>query len=968
MGLLKPADWLGNWVSDPILADPANRPRTPINCYRSLIAHSPDTYKSITVDLGEVKTIDGVRFTPSRPDNTTWDYRTLMYPVRFKVDATPTRASVYTQCLVDKSKEDVLAPRSNGSDTEIYRFEKFQARYVRLIVSKLALWDGNDYALSIAKFQVFDGDTDIAVGARVFCSDSVESGDYSSKFLTDPSKKVAYSALPSALLPHMGGIDSVSRVPLMRRDFTAFRPITRATFYAAGRGFYELSLNGKRVGSDLLSGGYTEFDRRLQYQTYDVTDLLSPGKNSIGLMLGYGWYAGRMNLWKNQYIHGFFPQFLGQLELEYSDGIRETVVTDGEWKSTLDGACRWSDILDGEGYDCRKEIHGWNLPTFDAQQWSNVAVFPKGTVPLIWQRAQPVKKMEEITPIGMKLTAPNTYVFDMGQEISGWCRLKVDGPSGTFIKLRHAEKRNADGSLNPENLWDTSAEEDYILDGNGPRTLEPHFTWHGFRFVEVTGLPKPPSPGDIIGIHVRTEAKRVGHLETSNPLFNKLITASRWTEQNMLFDVPAGCAGRSERVGWAGDVRPCVHTALYHFDSTAFLEKYAADMRTDQTDDGRFTDISPHAHLEGTSICVGSPGWADAGVSLSWDLYQHTGDTSILSNNYAAACRWVDFISSNNPDFIWSNALGQAWGDWLSAGPATPMPIGATAFYANDADILSKIAVILGNDADAVRYSALFKNIRAAFVSRFVSLNGIISDSHPSGEENKLGAGGRTDVEGSYALALRFNLLDEPLRGLAMQRLLELIGLNGGHTTTGFWTSVELLKVLSDNGSHAVASRMMNLTSQPSWGYMVQGDGSTCWESFDADSHSLSLNHWTHSAIGEWFWRYIAGVATDPASPGFRSVIIRPRPSAEVNWCKATLDSIRGPISISWAASAKGFRLDLGIPANVTATVYIPAAQGQNVREGNKPAATSPGVKILRKEADTHVYRIGSGVYQFAVS
>jgi alpha-L-rhamnosidase len=1039
-GLLSPTDWSAKWITDPVLADPANRPRTPINCYRSEIVHSPDSEKWIIVDLGAAEQIDGVRLCPARPENTNADIRTTMYPVRFKVETSLSPDFTGANVVVDKTSKDVNFPRNNAGDTEVYRFPVETARYLRLVVTRLPLWDGDDYAIALGRLQIFNNDQDIAVGKSVSCSDSIENDEWSKRYLTDPSASIKYCAVPEVLDPKLGGVDSVSRVPMLRRDFESHGQIERATFYCVGRGFYEVSLNGKRVTSDVLCGGYTEYNKRVQCQTYDVTALIEGGANTIGLLLGYGWYAGHMNLGGNEYFHGFFPQFLGQLEIDHADGTRTVIESDSLWTSTLDSPYRWSDILDGEGYDCRKEMPGWNKSGFDAAGWKKAAVFPRDETSIVWQRAQPAATILNITPVAVKETAPDVYVFDMGQEISGWCRVKVDGAAGAMIKVRHSEQRNADGSLNTTNLWATAAEEDYVLDGKGQRVFEPHFTWHGFRFVEVSGLGKAPSSDTLVGVHVRTGAARIGEFESSNLLYNKLMSASRWTQQNMMFDVPAGCAGRSERLAWTGDIRPCVQTALLNFDTTAFFEKYSADLRVDQTDEGRFTDICPHAHLEGSNICVGSPGWADAGVSLPWQVYLNTGDTKVLSESYPAACRWVEFIHANNPDLIWSQNLGQAWGDWLSAGAATPMQIGSTAFFAQDALILSKMADALGNRADAAKYRELFKNICSVFVEHFVSSSGVIQvnqtaaldvtarlDGMISGQtlsftvNNKAmgrdpalnvlkvlrltykigdtvhdqtfaedenvqlngdgksltvvkaiygpqnaGSDDRQDTEGSYALALHFGLLNEPLRGLAAQRLAEVIERNGGRTTTGFWSSIELLMALSDNGQHETAAKMMNLTSVPSWGHMVQGDGTTLWESFDADTKNLSLNHWTHSAIGEWLWCNIAGIYPDAKSPGFQNVLIRPRPTAEATWCKSSYMSTRGPISVTWKNDDDKFTMDLVVPTNMTATVYIPAEQGRTVTESGIVATRSPGIHVIGQEVGTEIYHVESGVYHFA--
>ncbi|MGI4790992.1 MAG: family 78 glycoside hydrolase catalytic domain [Janthinobacterium lividum] len=1038
IGLLHPADWQGHWIADAALADPANRPRTPIHCYFSEIVHTPNAAKWIVLDLGTSKSFDGARLNPAKPDGVSGDIATILYPVRFRIEASEQPDFQGAITVVDKTGQDVKPPRPGFYDADLYRFPKTMGRYVRLAVSRLSLWDGNDYALALGHFQVFDGDTNIAVNAPAQCSDSRETSDWSKRFLTDPQAKVAYSEKPAILQTDMGGINSPSRVPLLRREFQIKGSIRSATLYSTARGFYEARLNGAPVSEDRLSPGFTEYNREIEYLTYDVTPALRQGPNVLGMLLGYGWYASHMNLSSNEYIYGYFPQFLGQLEIEYADGRREVISSDGEWKTSLDGPIRWSDLLDGEGYDCRREMPGWDRPAFDASSWKTAAVIPRDNTRLMWPKAQPVRLMQEITPVAVAQVAPGVYVFDLGQEIAGYCRLKVDGPADTRLTLRHAETRHADGSINLAFLIGTPAQENYILDGHGMRTLEPHFTYHGFRFVEVTGLTKPPSADTLIGVHLRTSARQVSEFHCSNPLYNKIMNASRWTQQNMLFDIPAGCAARGERLGWTGDIRPCVQTALLHFDLAAFFEKYAVDMRTTQTAEGRFTDIAPHAHLRDTEIVVGSPGWANAGVSLPWELYLNTGDKRVLADNYKAAQRWVDYLYAHNPGFLWENSHGMSWGDWLSAGPATPMDIGASAFFAHDADVLARMAEVLGYQADAVRYKALFQGIKSAFASRYVSPDGIIRLSTPSQPldvtetvralvsdqslkltvNNKafgsdpapnvlkhlvltykvgglqktqeypedsvvdLSSNGQPleivsasygeapgqDVQGSYALALQFDLLDEPLRSRAVERLVQAISRDGGHPTTGFWSSVELMLALSRHGRHDIAAQMVNLTTFPSWGHMVQGDGTTCWESYDADTHDLSLNHWTHSASGEWLWRHIAGIAPDPEHPGYEAVVIRPRPCAEVDYCTAAYESLHGPVTVAWNRNPANFTLSVTVPPNMFATVFVPAAENTLVMESGRLAAASPGVQFLRREEGCTVYRVESGAYHFVVN
>jgi alpha-L-rhamnosidase len=949
MGLLKSSDWQAKWISDAVLADVNNRPRTPINCYRSELATAADTRKWIVLDLGSPKKFDSVNLMAARPRGLNMDILTVGFPRRFKVEVADQSDFSDARLVVDRTAADVAVPRIND---EIVKFESVTARYIRLDVTRLDRWDANQYALFLARIEVRSEKNNVGSGAEVSCSDSIETADWSKKFLVNGKPDVKFTPFPDAVAAHLDRVSSPSRVPLLRREFSIDRPVRRATLYSTARGFYEMRINGQRVGNDLLAPGFTDYEKRISYQTHDVTALVHQGRNAIASLLGYGWYAGRMNLNDNVYFYGFFPQLLAQLEIELADGKRFVIGTDNSWQTTLAGPAIWSDLLDGEAYDCRKESPGWDKPGFEQTDWRPAWQLDRDDVQLVCQRAQPVREVDVVQPIAVKQVQPGVYVFDLGQEIAGWCRLKSDGPAGAHIKLLHVESVKPDGAIDPSSLWGTPQREDYILDGKGPRVLEPHFTYHGFRYVQVTGLAQAPMADTLAGIRIRTAAPVTGHFECSNALFNRIMTASQCTQQNMLFDVPTGCAARSERLAWNGDIRPCVSSALLSFDTHAFFDKFLIDLRDDQKPDGRFTDIAPHAHLRGTEHLVGSPGWADAGVTLPWDLFVQTGDKQAISDHFEAARRWVDFIDSKNPNHLWLNAHGMNWGDWLCAGTPTPNDIGPTAFFAHDADLVSRMAAVLGRTDDAKKYATLFALVRSAFSKRFVTTNGVIT------------SGKKADTQGNYALSLQFGLLDEPLKAKAIARLAELVRQNNYHPTTGFWSSVELLLALSSSGQNDLASKMMNLEDKPSWGYMAD-HGGTFWEAFDADTRTLSKNHWTHSAVGEWLWRDVAGLNADVAKPGYESFTVWPRPTPEVNWCEAEYDSIRGPIQINWRQEAARFELHLTIPTGSSATIYLPTIDKASITESGKPIANVPGVKFIQVDNGFAVIEASSGKYDF---
>ena len=979
MGLLKPADWQSYWITDSTLADPANYPRVPEYCYRSQMEERADEAKWILIDLGKTQAIDAVVLHPARPATLSPDYASFLYPLRLKIQ-TSNRADFSDAALaLDHTHHDIASPRPPVMNPPRLSFADVRARFVKIVVTKLPYWEGRWYAFALGRIQIFHGATELAANCKVQCSDSVETTKISQKYLTHNGPAITWCPPPPALVaepPHLPdgngyfeyapeplqehrirdipAEQTLCRVALLRREFTAGANLQRATLYVTARGFYESVINGRATSPAVLAPGFTEFNKRICYDTYDVTPLIHTGENAIACRLGYGWYAGHMNLSDMCYIFGYLPKVLLQLELQYADGHTQVVASDESWHSTLGGSIRYSDPLAGEFQDLRLEQFGWDMPGFSAVSWTPAFTIPRDETPITWHRTQHVTRNRTLRPKNHHEVSPGVFVFDFGQEFSGWCRLTTDGPAGTHITLRHAECLNNDGNISVQNLWGTLQREDYILDGKGPRTLEPHFTWHGFRYVEVRGLTHAPTAQTLIGQSVRAEIASTSEFECSNPLYNKLMHATRWTQWNMLFDVPTGCAARAERLAWLGDIRDCVNTAMLNMDTAAFFGKYTVDIRDSQTPQGRFCDITPHAQLRGSEICAGSPGWADCGMSLPWDLYLHTGDKRIIERHFTAARRWVDWVAGNNPGYLWANQRGQDWGDWLSAGsPVTPKELAATAYFARSADIMSRMAGVLGEQRWQQHYAMLFAAIRGAFTKAYVSADGTIQG----------------DAQGSYALALEFGLLDEPLASKSFQKLLVAVQRAGGHLTTGFLSTRALMQALSRFGGHNVAARMANQITIPSWGYMIETIGTTFWESFDAYEKGkpviLSLNHWPWSSIGEWLWSFVAGIALDENQPGAGGVIIHPRPVAEVVWCRGRITTARGPVQAHWRRHPHAFTLEIEIPPNCQATIKLPVSPTWTILEGGRSVVHNPEVTLLRSNKRERVLSVASGKYAF---
>ncbi len=979
MGLLNPTDWHAQWLTDATLATPANYPRVPQHCYRAEMTEHADAAKWIVIDLGKAQLIDTIVLQPARPPGLSPDYASFLYPLRLKIQTANRKDFSDAALAIDHTQNDLPNPRPPVINPPRLSFSPVRARFVKIIVTKLPYWEGRWYTFALGRIEIFHGAKELAANCNVFCSDSVETGAISQKYLTHNGPAIFWCPPPPALvaepppLPNGNGYfeyapeafqeqrirdipaeQTLCRVALLRREFTAGANLQRATLYVTARGFYEVNINGKAASNALLAPGFTEFNKRVCYDTFDVTSLIQAGENAIACRLGYGWYAGHMNLSDMCYIFGYVPKALLQLELQYANGRTQVIAGDESWRSTLEGPIRYSDPLAGEFQDLRLEQPGWDMPGFGAASWSPAFTIPRDNTPLTWHRTQHVTRNRTLRPVSHREVSPGVFVFDFGQEFSGWCRLTTDGPAGTHITLRHAECLNDNGNISVRNLWGTLQREDYILDGKGPHTLEPHFTWHGFRYVEVRGLTHAPTAQTLIGQSVRAEIASTSEFECSNPLYNKLMQATRWTQWNMLFDVPTGCAARAERLAWLGDIRDCVNTAMLNMDTAAFFGKYTVDIRDSQTPQGRFCDITPHAQLRGSEFVAGSPGWADCGMSLPWDLYLHTGDKRIIERHFAAARRWVDWVASNNPNHLWAYQRGNDWGDWLSAGnPVTPKEIAATAYFAHSADIMSRMAGVLGEQSWQQHYAALFTDIRRAFAQAYVSADGTIQG----------------DAQGSYALALQFGLLDQPLASKSFQKLLAAVQRAGGHLTTGFLSTRALMQALSRFGGHNIAARMANQTTLPSWGYMVDTIGTTFWESFNTYEKGkpvvLSLNHWPWSSIGEWLWSFVAGITMDDKQPGGGAVIIRPRPVAQVNWCRGSITTARGPVQVQWRRLGATLKLDVVIPPNSEATIQLPIPPNWVVLEGGTPVARHPDVTLLNLNKQEHSLSVASGRYAF---
>ncbi len=766
----------------------------------------------------------------------------------------------------------------------------------------------------------------------------------------------------------------------LRRRFTLAARPERAVVYATALGVYELHINGQRVGDHVLAPEFTDYHTRVQYQAYDVTSLLHPGENVIAAWLGDGWYAGGIGLAEalvkqRRNIYGDHPRFLAQLEVSSGGGITR-VVTDSSWRVTRDGPIRSSDLLNGEEYDAQREMAGWDAPGFADAAWNRADVATNVSTALVAQPNEPVRVTKDITPITVTEPKPGVYVFDMGQNMVGWTRIAARGAAGRTITLTHAEMLDDNGTVYTDNLRGAEQTDRFTLRGAGaPERFEPHFTYHGFRYVQVSGLTTRPALTDVTGRQVNSDLTWAGEFETSSPLLNQLWHNVVWTQRDNMIGIPTDCPQRDERLGWMGDIQVFSGTSMFNADMAAFFTKWLRDVRDAQTPDGRFADFSPQPFRERLDSMhrgdfTGVPGWGDAGVVVPWRMWQQYGDVQAIRDNFDAAKKWVDFIHRNNPDLLWKNERGNDYGDWLNAdtendstiprkGGEVPKPVFATMMFAYATDIVARMSTVLGREAEAREYGALFVDIKAAFNRAYVSPDGHIEGNTQAG----------------YALALHFDLLPDSLRAAAVRYMLEGIDAYHGHMSTGFHSSYRMMLELSRAGRSDVAYKLVNTTSFPSWGYSIANGATTIWERWDGyvkgrgfqDKGMNSFNHYAIGAVGEWMYRTILGINNDDAHPGYAEFVVHPIPGGGLTWARGTHRTIRGTIASSWRVDENTFTEEVTIPANTSATVYVPAASPDRVSESGAVASRAPGVRLLRMEREAAVYRVGSGTYRFVV-
>lgn len=760
--------------------------------------------------------------------------------------------------------------------------------------------------------------------------------------------------------------------PMFRKDFNTNSDIASAKLYASAAGIYEVYLNGSKVSGDYFNPGWTDYMKNVMYQTFDVTDMvIENGANAIGAMLGEGWYSGNIaHVGGDRY--GTDLAFIAKLVVTYENGDTDVIVTDDTWTVNTNGPITDNNFLDGEKYDARKEIEGWDSPNFvEDSGWSKVKVTDsvQNIGELIAQVGPTVTQVDTLEAQSVnKVTRADgeeVFIYDFGQNFAGIVSLKnLKGEAGTTISLRHGEMLNDapkgergcddnEGTLYDANLRTFKAIDTYTLKGDPEgETYTPRFTFHGFRYLEISGITEPIPLEDVTGIVLSSDAEWASSYETSNELVNRLYLNVIWGQRSNFLSIPTDCPQRNERMGWTGDAQIFARTATYNMNANQFYAKYMNDVRTSQRSDGQISHVAPALNVYES---YSDNGWGDAVLIIPWQVYQQYGDTSIITENYDAMKAWVGFLEKNSTNYV---RPGGSLGDWLSINSSTPTNLTDTAFFAYSSELLSKMAAIIGEDEDAAYYADLSEKVKEAWRGRFMNADGSLT----------------TDTQTAYLVALNFDLVLPEQRATIARLLVENIKEHGYHLTVGFVGVSYLCPVLSEMGYDDVAYKLLEQETYPGWLYSVLQGATTIWERWNSytletgfgDVSMNSFNHYSYGSIQEWMMRYSLGIERDEDQPAYKHIILQPTFGGTLTYAKGHYDSIYGRISSGWTLDGNDFTYDVTIPANTTATLYLPS--NAEIYESGKPVEQAEGVQIVgeQKEEGKIIMELGSGTYSFS--
>jgi len=939
-GLLSPGDWKGSWIES---TEDRPKPQAARNGFHTEMVGRGDIEKWVEIDLGQPRTIDAVTLYPAKPFD--WNNATIgfLFPLRFVIEVADDATFGSPKVFYDGTANDYPRPdkpvRLTGSAVI--------GRHVRLRVTQLASRKEKEHGLALAEMEVHGGSELWSRNQPVKASDSIETVTYSRRYLVDGDLE-SHGALNGEAHPS----------PVFRRAFEVKPGLIRATLYATAHGVYQPVLDGKLLGNQRLAPEWTDFRKRLQAQAYDIK--LRAGKHVLGFYMGDGWYAGRIGMAQMltgtglyRYVYGDRPALLAQIHLEYKDGSTETIATDEAWECLTDGPYRQTDNLDGEAFEPAKAPTDWSAKP----GWSGVRTVEKSKEGLVMQPQDPVHVERELPLRKKTILDVNKVTLDFGQNFAGVVRLKFTAPAGTVVKIRHSEMLLPDGSIYVDNLRGVPAADTVVATGEAGQVYEPVFSFHGFRYAEVSGL-SPLQIQDAKGIVFTSMPKETATFACSNERLNQLWSNIGWTMRSNFLAVPTDCPQRDERLGWTGDIQVFARSAAYLGDVENFLEKWSADMRDAQLPDGRYPDVAPHiapAHNPGSF--TGVPAWGDAGVIVPWRVYEHYGNVRLLERHYESAKRWVDWIAKNNPDNIWRKNRGNDYNDWLNGdtliaeeypkeGGSIPHELFASLMYAQSTRMVSRMAEVLGNKG-AELYQRRFEDISAAILANFVSEDGTV----------------KGDTQSGYGLCLAIVQLSPELRSKMAEKLWAAIERYDGRISTGFVSTVPMMHQLVRHGLAKEAFALLTSRRFPSWLYSVDQGATTIWERWDGyvegrgfqDPGMNSFNHYAIGAVAEFMMEHVAGIALDGPITD-RRFRIAPLVEGGLTWARGKWPTRLGEVACSWKISGGEWKIEFTVPPNSLATIVLPVHINRVIESNRLPWKEANG--HLAAEVPTGTYSV----------
>lgn len=957
MGILQSTDWKAQWIGASEPSIPNNLKLNNHHGYQSDFTKNESEKQFLTLDLGKGQTITEIKLYAVDYKNNPDGY---LFPKRFKIEIAASPDFENSVVIADESKYDFS---KKGLDPYVVKVNPVKGRYVRVVVTRLAQVAAEKYGFALAELEVITNQSvNVALNKAVKATSNYTGyTQYSTEsWLPDLLTDGFYRSNANHKLYSL----PIPPSPLLRKAFAVTKKIKKATLYASAKGLYEITINGKKAGNQVLAPEWTDYHKRIQYQTYDVTSSLKNGVNVIGAMLADGWYAGVLFSHPERGSYGFDRRLIGQLEIVFEDGTTRRVVTDESWKVLKNGPIQMASLFDGETFNAGLLPTNWQNPDFEDSKWEGVVVDSSVSQILSAQANEPIKVIQEIKSVAITKVKDSTYIFDLGQNIAGWVNLKLSYNPKTRITFRHGEVLDDKGQLYVANLRGAKQVDVYLPGIADSVNYEPRFTYHGFRYVEISGLSREPELANVTGKVVASASPVAGDFSCSSPELNKLWTNILWTQRGNMHSVPTDCPQRDERAGWMGDAQVFSQTSIFNMDMGAFYTKWMRDLRDSQQPDGRFPDYAPQVGTFGNFY--NAPGWGDAGVLIPWKMYENYNDLSILASQYESMKAYVDYIRKFNRDLLWKNGRGNNYGDWLNGnwiiskdypkeGGKVPDDVYSTAFFYKSTQTVTKVARLLNKRKDQLHYDSLATGIRDAFIKEYISSDGTIQGNTQAG----------------YALALEFGLVPEPLKKSAAAQMVEAVKKYDYRISTGIQSTIRLMNQLSEHGYSDIAYQLIESHRFPSWLYSIDQGATTIWERWDGyvkgrgfqDVGMNSFNHYAIGAVGEWMYRSILGITTD--QPGYKQFVIKPQVGGSLTWAKGSYHSIAGKIAVEWKKSADSFELKVEVPANTTAKVFLPV--GNKLIESTKSIDNIKTVRVLESNENGTLVLVQSGSYNFTV-